>query len=98
VEPLKSAGCAVELAELAGDEAFAAELGGDGLVHGRVGVGEGEAGAAAVPVAAQGDRGQDAGREIVADRVDDGQVGAVAVESVVEGVSGDLVGWFQKPG
>jgi hypothetical protein len=98
VEPLESAGHAVQLGELAGDEAFAAELFGDGVIRDRVGLGQTQAGAAAVPVAAHGDRGQDAGGQIVADGVDDGQVGGVAVEGVVKGVPGDLVGWFQQPG
>jgi hypothetical protein len=80
------------LGELAGDEAFAAELGGDGLIHGRVGVSQAQAGSAAVAVAANGDGGQDGGGQVVADRVDDRQVGGVAIQGVVEGVPGDLVG------
>jgi hypothetical protein len=34
----------------------------------------------------------------MADRVDDRQVGDIAVEGVVEGIPGDLVGRLQQPG
>ena len=71
----------------------------DVQIRRRVGVGQVEAGLrdATVAVAAHGDRGQDGGGQVVADRVDDGQMGGVAIQGVVERLRRPRRPWFSSP-
>jgi hypothetical protein len=98
VDPGQTAVGQIQAHELAGDEAFGAELLGHHLVHRRERLFEPQATPAAVAVAAHRQVGHAAGLEAVAHGVDDRHVGQVAVDRVIEGVARDLVGRLQHAG
>jgi hypothetical protein len=91
------AGGGVELREQGCHEG-AVVLGADPLVDRAVGVRQFQAGAAGVAVRVQGERGQGARADAVADGVEDRDVDDVAVRGVVEGVAADVVAGFEDRG
>jgi hypothetical protein len=98
VDRVEHAGAQIERRDLPGDEARISELLQNHRIHGPHARLEVLAATPAVPIAAHDQVRHPAGLQAVAHGVEERHVGDVAVDRVVERISGDLVGGFEDGG